>query len=358
MTIRLRDTSIETTIHHLPQDTIPLLFRPLNLTDLFTVERVCKLWRRLSHSDNENWFCAAKRQAIFLDRTLPIRPQVRKSFIPYCKAARRIFPNLPFAPKGVHPFIEKQMIDTQIAEMDKSKVNPLELLSNWLRLLGTNLIHDCIAMIPVFVEARLLTVTEDLYFNLLKDEGYLRNFIEQAHDFRDRADACIHALFMNEIQHEDFQKPITSLQNIQKPVFLLIAHILHFVEKPSAEIVTYLCVRFSIIPLRLSWYQIALKCHEKRAALTSALKNLTGAAWEEAFKQFMLNEGVNVDIDLQYPAFIQNTLKKLPSEEFNLIVESLPDFTLNTGNIYTDFMDNQLLRDFRRSFLSLQSTKL
>lgn len=360
MTIRLRETSIETTIHDLPQDMIPLFFRHLNLADLLIVERVCKLWHKLSVSDSANWDRASYQKAIFVDRSLPIRPQVLASFVPYCEGARLIFPErLGAIPTGLSPIVQKELIDMVIAEMDKTKLDPLQALSEyWMLVDQSDCIPDCIKMIPVWVEMDLLTVNEDLFFNLFKKEGHnhLKHVVTSSRTLSQIANTS-QILLMTENQDLnpiEIQKTIKDLQLLQNDIFSLIEYSLHFVEKPSQDITVLLCIQFAIVQvIRPTWHEIGLIRYEKRAILTPLLQDLRGEAWEEAFKQFMLDNGVNVDIEIHYPLYIQKIVKKMNDEEFQCLIDKIPNFT-PSNNIYLDYMKAQIMNDIRRSLTLLR----
>jgi hypothetical protein len=82
------------TIYDLPLEVLALPFSHLRLSDILTVERVCKIWHKVSSADHVNWRRTAYQKGIIIDDSLPIRAQVFASFAPFCRAARNVFSDL------------------------------------------------------------------------------------------------------------------------------------------------------------------------------------------------------------------------------------------------------------------------
>lgn len=359
MTIRVLEPDYYTGTLH--TDVLPITFANLDLADLLMAERVCKTWHKASIAHKELWEQVAYRKGIFADRALPIRAQVIQSFGPYCKAARKIFiKELKYIPINVYPIIEKQMIDLRIAKMDKSLMDPLKALSDSLKIngfpfypleAGIQVINECIAMIPIWVETGKLTLNEDTLHHLMEKEGMFNKFNRDLTFCFSILNDCIMTLLIEggRPNHLNFSVTMAETLATQKAILSFAEYILHFTAKPSLEIIAELCFKSAGTQLRAAWHQIALIRHKKRETLTPLLENLKDAEWDHAFRQFMLNEGVNVNVDIHYLPFIQKILEQMDKRELQGLIDSIPP-PLDTNNIYINYMHKQRHKDLQRSF--------
>lgn len=366
MSVRLRPSCIiETTINDLPFDILSLIFVQLNPVDLLMAEQVCKIWEKVSKSQNEIWKLIAYRKGIFVDCSLPIRAKVIKSFRPYCEAARKIFlDEFKFIPLHLPPIIEKQRIDQRISEIDKSMLNPLKTLSESLKIEGSPYkpieagrisITDCIHMIPVLVETGKLNITEDLFHHLMNEEGHLEKFTKNLVYYNSLVEVCIQSLLIDGRPRMQitFANTISNILDMQKAIFSVAEYILHFTPKPTLKIVADLCFESAGIQFRQAWHSISLKRHEKKDILTPLLENLKNDHWDHAFEQFILKEGLNVNTEIDYPPFIQKILKQMDKTEVQELIDSIPPPPIYTNNVYTSYMQKQRHKDLQRSILKL-----
>ena len=359
MTIRLLEPDYYTGTLH--TDVLPITFANLDLANLLMAERVCKTWHKASISHNELWEQVAYRKGIFIDRSLPIRAQVIQSFGPYCEAARKIFiKELKYIPINSYPIIEKQMIDKSISEIDKALIDPMTALSDSLKIngfsfyptqVGIQVINDCIAMIPVFVETGKLTINEDIFHHLMEKEGQLSKYSKDLTFCFSIVKDCIISLFIEGERPNllNFSVSMSEIFVLQKAIFSFAEYILHFTAKPSLEIVAELCFISAGSQLRRAWHQIGLIRYQKRDILSPLLENLKDAEWDHTFAQFMLNEGVNVNVDIHYPPFIQKILEQMDKMEVQDLIDSIP-LPHDTNNVYINYMHKQRQKDLQRSF--------
>lgn len=347
------------TIYDLPLEVLGLPFSHLRLSDILTVERVCKIWHAVSSSDQVNWKRIAYQKGIFIDDSLPIRAQAMDSFLPYCEAARKVFPSLSTIPVNKHPLIEKQMIDKQIAEMDKSELAPLQSLINHLKIIecpnpihvGSRLIYDCVDMIPVWVETEQLKINEGLFLRLEAEEGFLNVFEETSDYYRKLITEFIHTLFRQdrELPFMSTENMIFTMENINDAILYLAEYIFHFVKKPSTFTIGKLCTLSAAVQYLPIWRDIGSICHLNLNTLMPLLENLTGSEWEKVFRQFMSDRDVTVDVKITYLPFIQDILKNMSPNDFQNLINEIPKDNPPSNNIFIDFMNEQLTKDFTTS---------
>lgn len=358
MTIRILHPDYTETLHY---DVLPITFAHLDLADLLMVERVCKIWHQASISHNELWESIASNKKIFVNRALPIRAQVIQSFYPYCQAARKVFFNeLKAIPKNPYPILEKQMIDNQIANLDKATQDPMKELSHFLKVgesplnlvnEGIALIQDSIKMIPVWVETGLLKVNEDLYLHLTNQDNYVQQFRKDIFFLTKTSTHFLFKLFDDEVGVSKilgFQQAMSCMKAMTISIHSLIEYILHFTEKPSLPMIRYLCITSATIQLREKWYEIGLICHNKKDNFSALCQD---DDWAKAFEQFIVKEGVSVHVKISYPVFIQEILKKMDPKEMLDLIHNLVPLSVNKTSPYVDFMNEQMVKDLQLSLM-------
>lgn len=333
MTVRLRE---ETTIYHIPEEALALPLVHLNLTDLFVLTRVCKLWHKVATSQDEIWKHHAHRKGFFINEAYPIRQQF--NFRAYCESARKIFSvELEKIPIVLCPISEKQMIDKLIAEMKKDKLEPLKALAKTLRLkelpidpfhAKDNLIHNCIQMIPLWIETGLLSITEDIFPHLMMEDSYLKMCHDDLRHYMHHIDQSISNLF-NGRRDMIRDNAFITISNTLQPILTLNEYILHFIEKPSVDIISSLCFLSAGVQIKSDWYVIARQYHEQKDPDTE--------------KDF------NSSIEIQYPFFLQNILKKMTNDELQAIITSIPP-PKDSPNPLMQSMYQQIQKDLQKSF--------
>jgi hypothetical protein len=343
------------TLYDFPPEVLALPFSYLKLSDILTVERVCKIWHNVSSLDQENWKRVAYQKGIFIDDSLPIRAQVMDSFLPYCEAARKIFPTLSTIPVNKHPLIEKQMIDKQIAEMDKSEMAPLQSLLNHLKIIecpnpihvGSGLIYDCVDMIPVWVETKQLKINEGLFLRLEEEEGFLNVFKETSDYYEKLITEFIHTHFRHhrELPLMSTENMISNMESINDAILYLAEYIFHFVKNPIPLTVFKLCALSASVDYLPIWKDIGSICHVNINTLMPLLENLKGTEWEKVFRQFLSDRDVTVDVKITYPPFIQNILKSMSPNDLKNLINEIPKDD-PSDNVFIDFMNEQITKNF------------
>ncbi len=335
MSVRARE---ETTIYHIPEEALALPLVHLNLTDLFMLTRVCKLWHKVVTSQDEIWKHHAHRKGFYLKDIYPLRQQF--NFRSYCEAARKIFAvELEEISSDLCPISEKQMIDKKMAELDKTKLNPLKALAKTLRLkelpidpfhAKDNLIHNCIQMIPLWIETGLLSITEDIFPHLMMEDSYLKMCHDDLRHYMHHIDQSISNLF-NGGRDMIRDNAFITISNTLQPILTLNEYILHFIEKPSVDIISSLCFLSAGVQIKSAWYAIARQYHEQKDPDT-----------EKVF---------NSSIEIQYPLFLQNILKEMPNENLQTIIDNIPP-PKDAPNPCIRFMYEQIHKDLQQSIQS------
>lgn len=95
------------------------------------------------------------------------------------------------------------------------------------------------------------------------------------------------------------------MENTNDAILYLAEYIFHFVKNPSTFIVCCLCNLSASVQYLPIWRDIGYICYLNFNTLIPLLENLTGSEWEKAFRQFMSDKCVSVDIKITYPPFIQ-----------------------------------------------------
>lgn len=363
MTIRLRlEPCPLLAFKILPPEILFQAMGNLDLISLSIVRLVCKIWYEVS-SDRQLWESVAYRKGIYLDGNSPIQAAVISTFKPYCEAARKIFSLYLVRPAIKNSMREKQSLDAEIAKMDKSQMDPIQSLVQHLKILSPqdnlvekfhSVINECIPMIQVWIEAEQLTVDESL-LHALNNSSLLVKLDLVLDTLIHEAFASICDLLNQEKNELDFQDFITTIQRLLDGYSTLTQYILHFVEKPSPAIIKNLCYLYAVSQCIEVWKNLANIRFEKRDSLNLLLENLTGNNREQTFEQFMLNEGVDVNVKIHFPSYIQQILKKMDETDFQNFKDSLPTHPVANSNIFIQYMVKQIRKNHLDSLISTRT---
>lgn len=308
----------------LPLEIPYMVLNHLDLPSLVTIERVCKTLFEISITNNTAWHNVANKKKIPIDTSSPPRTQVLYSTINYCTAARIIFPknlvNLPFIKNAAY---ERIFIDKVLADLDKTTIDPILPIKNFLKsgqsrfgFFDLNnplekapmlipridaMTKLCIAFFQVGIETGNPIIFDNDFLDYLKesDFSYGTNMIMKLFE-KSHTEKAISKNYSatNRDRVLDFINKMDKVNNAALP---FIHYLFQLQNNPSPDMfVPYLkSCAYSELLKALAPIKVAL--YEKRAIHVPLLKNLSGSDWVKTFEEFMINEGVDLSLKIQYP---------------------------------------------------------
>jgi hypothetical protein len=324
----------------------------LDLPDLLRIERTCSKLFETSISNKSAWQRIANEKKIPINSSTSIRAQVLHSTITYCRVARIIFPNhLANPPIGISSAYERAFIDKTLKELDKSTINPMKPIIEFLKssrgTFGNLDNRNPIEKAPLLVQ-RIDTMTTFCIglFQVGIQTGVPLNFdalfLEslEASDFS-FGSKMITILFGNLHTNKTLSKHysptsrdqtldfIDKMDTLNEAALPFIHYLFQLSGEPSLDLLLpYLksCAHSELIK---ALAPMKVKLYEKRAIHVPLLKNLSGSDWVKAFEKFMIDEGVDLTLKIQYPKQLQDIFNTFDDETKDacinsMLLESLP----------------------------------
>lgn len=333
-----------TTVEDLPSEVLCMTFANLNLIDLLEVQLVCKTWSETLNADNTIWKEIASQKAIILNPSIRIRAQVFDTFGNYCQAARMLFPE-QFAdcPIDLNSAYERAFFDKKLAELDQSNINPINSISKYLErpecqfglleeqnpLVKTPLLiprigemtSSCIAMLQVAVETGTPLIFDEDFLECLEnsDFSYGSNqiivFFEKNHThkeiFKSNSSKTMDGVL-------DYIKNMDTLNEAAMP---FIHYLFQLKTKPSFDLIFPFLKSCAYSEIIKALAPMKVRLYEKKNIHEPLLKNLSGSDWVKSFEEFMLKEGFDPELKIQYPKQLQELIKAFDDQTRDECIE-------------------------------------
>lgn len=325
----------------------------LDLPDLLRIERTCSKLFETSISNKSAWQRIANEKKIPINSSTSIRAQVLHSTIVYCRAARIIFPkhldNLPFC---INSAYNRALIDEALKEVDKSSLNPMKPIIKFLKsrhgTFGKLDLHNplektplliprikamttlCIGLFQVGIETGIPLNFDAAFLESLEasDFNYGSNMIREVLFKKSHTEKTLSAHYSATRRDKNLDL-INNMNSVNEAALPFIHYLLQLPNKPSLDLfVPYLkSCAYSELLKALAPMKVTL--YEKRAIGVPLLKNLSGSDWVKTFEKFMIDEGVDLTLKIQYPKQLQDIFNSFDDETKNacinsMLLESLP----------------------------------
>ena len=315
----------------------------LDLEDVLTAELVCTVWHQVSCANKEIWVRIANQRLLDYDSISSIKVQVLTSFVPFCKAAFEIFPEIiKNIPDDINPARQRFLINKETNKVQKTEIPIMVLLEKYLQidqpdLSLDDLLKHCVDRNIKYIPSLQVWIESGIHFS---DEFYDRAWMKHFNLMRQ-----IQELFMIRVKDKslytfnasngvsnNFIKKLELLDRIYKARFKFMEYIAPHINNPSYQSIHFLCSMYA----RKQW----IKDFE--------IINLDRYEKDIHFEEIQLN--------IAYPPFIHLLIKKLDDEQFSTLKENfnIAD-ELPENNDFEIYAKKAMNESFKESILSIRS---